>query len=670
MSGIIFVGAGPRTTGILLRLAANLPVQPHIDGDRLESIDVVDPYPAGSGRIWRRRQSGLLWMNSMAQDVSIFADASVRMAGPVIPGPTLAEWALGTGRTAVEAAGLGSELKGFSGRSFASRRLQSLYLDWAFHLALDRLAGAENPVRVQVHAQSAVELSEEDGKQLVRLADGHVLSAQRVILAQGHLDVLASAEFAALSSAAADSGLTYVPPGFTADQDLSVLPASEPVIVRGFGLAFIDAMVLLTEGRGGVFRKSEEGLEYFPSGREPQLWVGSGRGIPLVPKIDYSLDLPIPQPRFLDSASLHRLSQTGGGAGEGSVEGSSLRYQAHILPLLVWNLRYAHYRQLWAIDNDHTRIVGTDWAELSARLFALAPGGLGASKSGAEADQDFAEFIERVIPDPADRFDFEQLNAPLSGHSFANRKSLEDALTGIVSSRVARSSDLRHSTDLAVFLALLSFYFRVRELSEQGYFSLHELRENIDRRLHRLFSYIASGPPPVRLQQLLALHRADIVHFLGPQVEVSLAAGYFRASSPALPGEEIYARSLMDAFLADDSASAVDDELLRRLLDQGEISVETPEKGQYGTNGPESAVRGKFRADAAGRVIRADGSIHARRFLLGPMVAGSGGEAPFARPGTNARGFSRADALARLLLGVDADPDSKVSYASVSDPAR
>ena len=47
-----------------------------------------------------------------------------------------------------------------------------------------------------------------------------------------------------LGAAAAGSGLTYVPPGFTADQDLSVLPAAEPVIVRGFGLAFIDPVVL------------------------------------------------------------------------------------------------------------------------------------------------------------------------------------------------------------------------------------------------------------------------------------------------------------------------------------------------------------------------------------------------------------------------------------------
>ncbi|MGX1738999.1 FAD/NAD(P)-binding protein [Corynebacterium flavescens] len=641
MSSVIFIGGGPRTTGILLRLAANLPEFSTAQEGRLERIDVVDPFPAGSGRIWRRQQSGLLWMNSMAQDISIFADASVRMSGPVIPGPTLAQWVLGPGREAVEAAGLGPELEGFSGRSFASRRLQSLYLDWAFNLAVERLARAEHPIDVRTHACAAVELSEDQGAQLVRLSTGEVLRAHQVVLAQGHLDVAPSPEFAALGAAAADSGLAYVPPGFTADQDLSVLPAAEPVIVRGFGLAFIDAMVLLTEGRGGRFRAGAKGLQYLPSGREPQLWVGSGRGIPLVPKIDYVLDLPLPQALFLDATSLHRLNP--------QAEAAGLGYEEHILPLLVWNLRFAHYQQLWAIDKDHQRITGTTWEEFSARLHGLLPVELLPEDSAAESPvaESFAAFVEKAVPDPADRFDFAQLNDPLAGQDFEKQSALEDAVAGIISSRVARSGNVEHSTDLAVFLALLSFYFRVQELAEAGYFSLREQRENIDRRLHRLFSYIDSGPPALRLEQLLALHRAGIVRFLGPRVQVSLDGEGFLASSPALAGHQVRARALIDAFLADDSAAAVDDELLRQLLAEGEVSVENDEAEKDSNAG---TLRGKFRVDANARVMRADGSVHRNRFLLGPMVAGGSSEAPFARPGTNARGFSRADALARILL--------------------
>jgi hypothetical protein len=53
----------------------------------------------------------------------------------------------------------------------------------------------------------------------------------------------------------------------------------ENVLVRGFGLAFIDLMLLLTEGRGGRFEEQPGGgLRYQPSGAEPVLHVGSRRG--------------------------------------------------------------------------------------------------------------------------------------------------------------------------------------------------------------------------------------------------------------------------------------------------------------------------------------------------------------------------------------------------------
>src|SRR5437879_1785431 len=81
---VVFVGGGPRTVGLLERFAASA-------GELLEGRDVhlhvVDPYPVGGGRIWRREQSRLLWMNSMTSDVTIFTDESVECEGPIVPGP-------------------------------------------------------------------------------------------------------------------------------------------------------------------------------------------------------------------------------------------------------------------------------------------------------------------------------------------------------------------------------------------------------------------------------------------------------------------------------------------------------------------------------------------------------------------------------------------------------
>ncbi|MFM0874837.1 hypothetical protein QU886_28130, partial [Klebsiella pneumoniae] len=40
---------------------------------------------------------------------------------------------------------------------------------------------------------------------------------------------------------------------------------------------------------------------------------------------------------------------------------------------------------------------------------------------------------------------------------------------------------------------------------------------------HGFFSFVDSGPPAHRLQELLALHRAGFITFLGPDLEITTA---------------------------------------------------------------------------------------------------------------------------------------------------
>lgn len=616
MSTLVFVGGGPRTTGILLRLAANADA----GNNKISTIHVIDPYPAGGGRIWRSEQSGLLWMNSMAQDVTIFADESVSMEGPVISGPRLDEWVLGIGRQEVIAAGLEAELEGFCGTSFASRRLQSLYLGWAFAEAVHHLEHLPTPIPVTVHKQLAVELIDIGSQQLLRLDNGVVLTADHVVLCQGHFDLQKSAESTALSTIATAEGLTYMPAGFTADLDLSVFKPGEPVIVRGFGLAFIDAMILLAEGRGGEYATINGQLEYLPSGNEPELWVGSRRGVPYLPKLNYSVPLGDIVPRFVDDESLAAFGDF------------TLDYHAHIVPLLKWNLTYAHYEHL---ASNYPERVAVDWEDLAAHLYRLLPAELGGDLSSIE------DFIELAVLDPEDRFDFDKANYPLQDLQAATQSEAEAEIVAYIARRAARASDPRFSMDQAVFLMLLKFYFRVHDLGQAGRFSATDLRENIDRKLHSLFSYFASGPPSCRLDQLLALYRAGIVHFIGPDMRIGVEDGTFVATTSAATGS-MRATALIDAYLAADSAAAADDVLLQRLLSTGELTVDSLE----------STGAGKFLVDSLGRTVTAEGKSHSSRYALGPFASGGGSEAPFSRPGTNAPGFRRADELARRLLGL------------------
>ncbi|WP_143589825.1 FAD/NAD(P)-binding protein, partial [Streptomyces africanus] len=283
---LVVVGAGPRATGLLERIAANAPEL--WDGTRELRIHLVDPHPPGPGRIWRHEQSALLRMNSMAEDVTMFTDESSTIEGPVRPGPSLAEWAAQfSGRSPRHAPytepadpEVLAELRTLTGADFPTRRAQSAYLDWVFRRALTELPPS---VTVEWHRTTATAVTgPADGPQHVHLADRTTpLTADLVVLAQGHIGATPTAEHRNHAAFARRHGRFHLPPEFSADAGLSGLRPGEHVMLRGFGLAFIDLMALLTEGRGGSFRPEADGtLTYLPSGREPVLHVGSRRGVP------------------------------------------------------------------------------------------------------------------------------------------------------------------------------------------------------------------------------------------------------------------------------------------------------------------------------------------------------------------------------------------------------
>ncbi|MFE7129031.1 FAD/NAD(P)-binding protein [Streptomyces sp. NPDC057617] len=624
---LVVIGAGPRGTGFLERLAANAPDL--YDGLPLD-IHLVDPYPPGGGRIWRRDQSPLLWMNSMAEDVTMYTDESVALAGPVREGPALHEWARdvkeGRARLTEESEqaahatpgqdgagqdgpGLRAAVTGLTDQTFPSRQVQSAYLSWVYE---QTAAALPSGITLHQHRTHALRVTgPHGGRQRVWL-EGRTepLLADLVVLTLGHLDGEPDAEQRELSAFADRHGLIHLPPDFTADSDLSALPAAEPVIVRGFGLAFVDLMVLLTEGRGGRYSgdagdHSAEELTYHPSGREPVLYVGSRRGVPYHSKIGYGLDGERPPlPRFLGPGQIDELAARPG----------PLDYRRDIRPLVDKELGFAHYHRLFTAHPERTRVGWTDFEEKYA---AADPG-------SPELDA----LVATAVPDPADRLDLDALDRPLAGVRFPSYDALQDALRDYIRDDLTRRHDPSHSADLAVFYGLLSIYGQLMRLGDLG---------DMDGPWHGFFSYLASGPPGPRLRQLLALSRAGIVRFLGPDmaVEADERQGIFRAGSPGVPGQYVEARALVEARLPDPSPERTRSPLLRALYEEGAAT----------TSGA-----GLVRVDPDdGRLLERDGQPHPRRFALGPYTTARSSGA-FTRPRTGGPAFRQNDATARAAL--------------------
>ncbi len=625
---IAIVGAGPRGTGILERIGASSPELAGVD--LLESgldVHLIDPYPAGAGRIWRHEQSPLLAMNSMAADVTMFTDSSVVCDGPIRPGPSFWDWVQTGPDVAPE---LVDELRAVTATTFPSRRLQSEYLAWVLRHVI---ANLPDGVRVQVHRTRATGVTEEGRTQVVQLADGRSLRVDTVVLASGHLDATPTDDEVELAARAARHGLRYLPPEQTTDSDLSVITPGETVLARGLGLAFVDLAVLLFEGRGGRFVDDGDELRYVPSGAEPVLVAGSPRGAPYHSKTHYQLlgGRP-PLPTFFGPDAVDALE-------------APVDLRAEAWPLMAKEIAWGWYHELFV---GHPELVTTPWEEFAPRFAAL--------------DWDSAamrDLIAAAVPEPIDRIDFTELDRPMEGV----RAGSLDALQPLVRERIAedlrRHVDERHTPYLGAFVAMLAVYGELTRLAGSGALSVRSLASDLGW-WQSFFNSVASGPPGFRVRQLLALSRAGYLKFLGSGMWVEVAEGGFRAGSTALDGAPpVTATVLVDARLPDPSASRSVDPLVAGLFRRGELSEEV----LVDADGTVLRNTGQIRVRPAdGAVLDASGAAHERRFAVGPhttvKVAGA-----FTRPGMNAQSLRYNDAVARAVLGSLPRPVERASAA-------
>lgn len=633
---VCLVGAGPRGLSVLERICAQ---ERRAPGRQRIVVHVVDPGPPGSGQVWRADQPRHLLMNTVASQVTVYTDASVRIAGPLEEGPSLHQWAKALGPSALTAQSgqpyddeTLAEARDLGPDTYSTRALYGQYLNWVFRQVV---ANAPVHVTVRVHPQRAVAL---DGTatqaQAVTLQDGTRLNGlSAVVLAQGHVPAHPTTAVRRLTAFAADHSLTYIPPANPADVDLSAVAPGESVLLRGLGLNFFDYMALFTHARGGVFRRESGRLVYHPSGREPRLYAGSRRGVPYQARGENQKGA---HGRYLPRLlTVDRITALRGAPGK-----RRLRFRRDLWPLIDKEVRSVYYEALLA---------GRDGPDAAA---AFADRYLRADPGPAED-----ALLDAACVAPGERWDWDRVAAPLGTRDFADPADFRAWLLDHLGEdlRQARAGNVGSALKAALDV-LRDLRNEIRLGVDHGGLDAASHRDELDGWYTRFNAHLSIGPPASRVEEMAALIEAGILDVVGPGLQVSTAPDgpCFVATSSRVPGVRARATAMIESRLPDIDLRRTADPLMRQLLRTGQCRPYRVPGGPgedcvdsgYETGGLDVTERPY-------RLRDAQGLPHPRRFAYGvPTESVHWVTAAGIRPGVGSVTLEDSDAIAAAVLAL------------------
>ncbi|QHY93686.1 hypothetical protein SSPS47_00900 [Streptomyces sp. S4.7] len=656
---VCLVGAGPRGLSVLERLCAQERKSPRWDA---VTVHVVDPDPAGAGRVWRPTQSRHLLMNTVACQVTVYTDASVRIDGPMEEGPSLYQWAkalesgtLDAGRETAHDGEVIAEARRLGPDSYPTRALYGSYLRWAFDQVV---ANAAAHLTVLVHPVRAVALEDADtdtgrdtdsgAPQTVTLEDGTRLTGlSAVVLAQGHLPARPTGTERRLARFAARHALTYVAPANPADVDLSGIRAGQSVLLRGLGLNFFDYMALFTQGRGGVFTRTGDRLVYRPSGREPRLYAGSRRGVPYQARGENEKGAHGRYfPRLLTAEYIAALR------GRRDRGGAAIDFAADLWPLISKEVRGVYYAGLLTARGEP----GPATEEFAERYLR--------AESGRAEDR----LLDEAGIDPAERWDWQRVARPYVPRDVTGPAAFRRWLRGHLDDdvRLARQGNVGGPVKAALDV-LRDLRNELRLAVDHAGLSAASHRGDLDHWYTPLNAYLSIGPPASRIEEMAALMDAGVLDVTGPGLRVSAdaddPAGPCFTGTSSETGARVRATVLIEARLPEIDLRRTADPLMGRLLSTGQCRPYrvphgrkdngTGTTGDVGDDAADHETGGLAVSERPYHLIDARGVPHPRRFAYGvPTESVHWVTAAGIRPGVGSVTLEDSDAIAATVLAL------------------
>jgi uncharacterized NAD(P)/FAD-binding protein YdhS len=630
-ANICLIGAGPRGVAVLERLWSN---EAASASRGVLTVHVVDPFVTDGGRVWHTGHSATLLMNTVASQVTMYTDDSVSCVGPVVPGPSLYEWAKSL-RSMADTARLPANVFAEADRlgpdDYPSRMCYGHYLNWVLRTLIRT---APPTVRIELHRDTAVELRDVwGGSQTVVLAGGTVLAGlDAVVLAQGHVDTDMGADEHALAEFAAVVGAHYEPPGNPAEVDLGFVEPGQPVGLRGMGLNFFDHIALLTIDRGGRFVRRPDGwLDYHPSGREPLLYAGSRRGVP------YHARGENQKGAFGRHTPLVFTAEVIADLRASADAGMPAEFHRDVWPLIAKEVEAVYYHTLISARR------GPSAADRFLDEFLTDTDGRGPT----------ARLLVRHGVPAELRWDWSAIAQPHRSRHFTSRAEYQEWLLGYLRTDVREARDGNVGSPLKAALDVLrDLRNEVRLTVDHSGLTGRSYREELQNWYTPFNAFLSIGPPVRRIEEMIALIEAGVLRVLAPGmfVRADWGTGEFQLRATSISEPPVRVRRLIEARLPDTDIRRARDPLLRYLLRTGRCQPyripNGPATDTYQTGGLAVTQRPYHLLDAESRP-------HPRRFAFGvPTEAVHWVTAAGIRPGADSVILADADAIARACLGL------------------
>lgn len=411
-----------------------------------------------------------------------------------------------------------------TGDEYLSRAVVGRYLIEGFQRILNHIPSG---VTVSCHVGEVMDIRPQGRVYRLEFVSesGHAeeMQADKVLLATGHSRLMPGTEekryqaFVSRRSRAA-----FIPFVYPIVESMAEIPAGARVAMKGVGLTFIDAVLEITEGRGGRFERAADGsLSYEASGKEPQSIIPFSRtGLPMTPKAH---DLPIVEQTltFLTHSALAELRK--------QARGGKLDLERDLWPLFELEMELQYYRVVMGDGDARERLesCGND----------------------AQAMRRCVTSYLRAHPD-TERFDYRKVLDPVGARRFDSGVEFASFIERYMELEIARA---RLGQARCGVKAAMGIWYEVRKalgsVLQFGGLNPESHRKLIEYYYPRL-KRVAFGPPIINIEKLLSLHRAGILDFSvarNPRVLTDEAAGCFALQCDDIPGAIAKAEILVDA---------------------------------------------------------------------------------------------------------------------------